>query len=248
LNELALFAGAGGGLLASRLLGWRTICAVEIEPYCRQQLLARQRDGLLDRFPIWDDVRTFDGHPWRGKIDVISGGFPCQDISVARNNSPDSPEIKGLAGKRSGLWSEFRRIIEEVQPAQVFIENSPNLRTNGLVTVLQDLNALGFDADWGVLSAGDLEAPHGRKRMWVMATDPDKTHSKGRRLPVRGQKEHTVAKLPAWWEAEPKIRRVDDGMAHWVDRVRSLGNGQVPIVGKVMGELLSDMSKLEGHN
>lgn len=83
LRELALFAGAGGGILGGLLLGRRTVCAVELDAYCRSILLARQRDGILEPFPIWDDVRTFGGRPWRGSVDVISGGFPCQDISAA---------------------------------------------------------------------------------------------------------------------------------------------------------------------
>jgi DNA (cytosine-5)-methyltransferase 1 len=83
LNELALFAGAGGGILGGHLLGWRTVCAVEWEQYPASVLCARQNDGLLPPFPIWDDVQTFDGKPWRGIVDVVSGGFPCQDISAA---------------------------------------------------------------------------------------------------------------------------------------------------------------------
>jgi DNA (cytosine-5)-methyltransferase 1 len=141
MRELALFAGAGGGLLGSRLLGWSTRCAVEIDPYCRSVLLARQRDGCLDRFPIWDDIRTFDGHPWRGEIDVVSGGFPCQDISSAGRGA-------GLSGERSGLWSEMLRVIGEIQPTFVFAENSPYLRTRGLGAVLQGLAHLGYDARW----------------------------------------------------------------------------------------------------
>ena len=87
MNELALFAGAGGGILGGRLLGWRTVCAVEIDPYARRVLLARQADGCLGRFPIWDDVRTFDGKRWQGTVDVVSGGFPCQDITAAGKGS-----------------------------------------------------------------------------------------------------------------------------------------------------------------
>jgi DNA (cytosine-5)-methyltransferase 1 len=83
LNELALFAGAGGGILGGKLLGWRTVCAVEKEPYAASVLIQRQNDGILDPFPIWDDVCTFDGKPWNGIVDVVSGGFPCQDIRVA---------------------------------------------------------------------------------------------------------------------------------------------------------------------
>ena len=83
MNELALFAGAGGGILGGKLLGWRTVCAVEWEAYPASVLCARQNDGLLPTFPIWDDVQTFDGKPWAGIVDVVSGGFPCQDISAA---------------------------------------------------------------------------------------------------------------------------------------------------------------------
>ena len=83
MNELALFAGAGGGILGGKLLGWRTVCAVEWEPYPASVLCARQNDGILPPFPIWDDIQTFDGRPWQGIVDVISGGFPCQDISAS---------------------------------------------------------------------------------------------------------------------------------------------------------------------
>lgn len=76
LNELALFAGGGGGILGSILLGWCTVCAVEIDPYCREVLLSRQRDGCLEPFPIWDDIKTFEGRLWRGHVDIVTGGFP----------------------------------------------------------------------------------------------------------------------------------------------------------------------------
>jgi DNA (cytosine-5)-methyltransferase 1 len=162
MNELALFAGAGGGILGGTLLGWRTVCAVEIEDYPRRVLLQRQSDKVLPRFPIWDDVSTFDGKPWRGKVDVISGGFPCQDISVAGLGA-------GITGLRSGLWKSFARIIGEVQPHYVFIENSPNLRNKGLEVVLEDLWKLGYDARWGVVGAHHAGAPHKRNRIWIMA-------------------------------------------------------------------------------
>ena len=162
LNELALFAGAGGGILGGHLLGWRTVCAVEFAEYPRRVLLARQRDGLLERFPIWDDVRTFDGKRWKGRVDVVSGGFPCQDISVAGKGL-------GLAGERSGLWREMFRIICEVEPRFVFVENSPMLTVRGLGTVLGDLATVGFDARWGVLGAAHVGAPHLRERIWIVA-------------------------------------------------------------------------------
>lgn len=162
MNELALFAGAGGGILAGKLLGWRTVCAVEINAYAASVLLARQNDGLLPPFPIWDDVCTFDGTQWRGIVDVVSGGFPCQDISAAGKGA-------GITGARSGLWKEFARIIREVRPKFVFVENSPVLTSRGLNVVLGDLAAMGFDAEWGVLGAADVGAPHKRDRIWLVA-------------------------------------------------------------------------------
>ena len=162
LNTFHLFAGAGGGILADVLLGHNPIGACEIEQYPRNVLLARQRDGHLPQFPIWDDVATLDGNPWRGAVDVLCGGFPCQDISAAGKGA-------GITGARSGLWKEYARLIDEMRPRFVFAENSPLLRTRGLGVVLEDLAALGYNARWGVLGARDVGAPHKRDRMWVLA-------------------------------------------------------------------------------
>ena len=90
MNELALFAGAGGGILGGKLLGWRTVCAVEWNPFAAGVLAARQNEGALSPFPIWDDVRTFDGNPWRGLVDVVSGGFPCQGTYRQQEKAQDS--------------------------------------------------------------------------------------------------------------------------------------------------------------
>ena len=162
LRELHLFAGAGGGILGGLLLGHVPVCAVELESYPRSVLLQRQRDGLLPWFPVWDDVCTFDGNPWRGRVDLIAGGFPCQDISSAGKGA-------GIEGERSGLWSEFARIVGEVRPRFVFVENSPMLTSRGLGRVLGDLASLGFDAEWCVLGAADAGAPHLRERIWILA-------------------------------------------------------------------------------
>lgn len=164
MNELALFAGAGGGILGGKILGWHTVGAVEIEKYPRECLLARQRDGVLDAFPIWDDVCTFDGKPWRGCVDVVSGGFPCQDISSAGKGA-------GIEGARSGLWKEMCRLICEVRPRYAFMENSPMLTSRGLGVVLEDLAEAGYDAEWMVLGAADVGAPHRRDRIWILARD-----------------------------------------------------------------------------
>ena len=164
MNELHLFAGAGGGILGGMLCGHTTVCAVEIEPYCRKVLLQRQRDGILPKFPIWDDVQTFDGKPWRGIVDVVSGGFPCQDISAAGKGA-------GIEGERSSMWKHMARIIGEVRPRYAFVENSPMLVGRGLSTVLADLAEMGYDAKWGIVGAHHVSAPHRRDRIWIVATD-----------------------------------------------------------------------------
>lgn len=162
LRELALFAGAGGGILGGKLLGWRTVCAVERDAYAAQVLAQRQNDGCLEPFPIWADVCSFDGKPWRGIVDVVSGGFPCQDISSAGKGA-------GITGERSGLWREMARVIGEVRPRYVLVENSPMLTLRGLGAVLGDMAALGFDAEWGVLGAHAIGANHKRERIWILA-------------------------------------------------------------------------------
>jgi len=180
MNELALFAGAGGGILGGHLLGWRTVCAVEWEAYPASVLCARQNDGLLPSFPIWDDVQTFDGKPWKGIVDVVSGGFPCQDISAAGNGA-------GITGERSSMWKHMARIVCEVRPKFVFVENSPMLTSRGLGVVLGDLAEMGFDAEWGVLGAANVGAPHLRERIWICAKQREfLSHSKYNRA--------------RWWE------------------------------------------------
>lgn len=162
VRELALFAGAGGGLLASRKLNWRTVCAVEWEQYPASVLAHRQNTGELEAFPIWSDVQTFDGKPWRGIVDVVSGGFPCQDISAAGRGA-------GIEGERSGMWKHMARIIDEVRPRFAWVENSPLLVSRGLTTVLSDFAEMGYDAKWGIVGAHHAGAPHKRDRAWVFA-------------------------------------------------------------------------------
>jgi DNA (cytosine-5)-methyltransferase 1 len=232
LNELALFAGAGGGILGGLLHGWRTVAAVEIEDYPRRVLLQRQADGILPRFPIWDDVCTFDGKPWRGKVDVISGGFPCQDISAAGKGA-------GIEGERSGLWKEMARIISEVRSPFVFVENSPLLISRGLTTVLSDLSKMGYDAQWCIVSASDCGAPHKRDRVWIVA-NADSTQRKRGSLPSGIHKKHANTCRSSWWEAEPELGRVAHGVAHRVDRLKAIGNGQVPIVAATAWEILNN--------
>lgn len=254
MNELALFAGAGGGILGGHLLGWRTVCAVERDAYAAQVLAQRQNDGILQAFPIWSDVCSFDGRPWRGLVDVVSGGFPCQDISAAGNGV-------GITGARSGLWKQMARIVGEVRPRFVFVENSPLLVRRGLAVVLGDLTELGYDARWCVMGAADVGAPHQRDRIWIVAhanglrelqqtrRKQERRHGSRKcgealaypsspRLPSTRSQQDRENWQQSWrvpstsrrWPAEPDVGRVAHGLASRVDRIKALGNGQVPRV------------------
>jgi DNA (cytosine-5)-methyltransferase 1 len=241
VNELHLFAGAGGGILAGHLLGRRCICAVEYNAYARSILVARQNDGTLPPFPIWDDVRTFDGRPWRGVVDVVAGGFPCQDISIAGKGD-------GLDGERSGLWSEFKRVVREVRPSRVEVENSSMLTSRGLGRVLGDLAELGFHARWGVLGAAGVGAPHERDRLWISA-DASSEYEQGEFASLTDQEERAQPSTrPSGslrhgygrWPTQPGVCRVADGMAHRADRLKAIGNGQVPRVAATAWRLLTE--------
>ena len=217
MNELHLFAGAGGGILGGMLLGHTCVCAVEIEPYCQKVLLQRQRDGILPKFPIWDDVRTFDGKPWRGKVDVICGGFPCQDISCAGKGA-------GIDGERSGLWSEFARIIGEVRPRYAFVENSPMLAVRGLGRVLGDLSEIGYNARWCVMGANDVGAPHIRKRMWILAYARHKCRGNSFRQRIRGTCERELEKTE--WQSETVEVARPSARTEIVSDTELFGNGR----------------------
>lgn len=241
MNELALFAGAGGGILGGHLLGWRTVCAVECEPYAASVLAARQNDGLLPPFPIWDDVQTFDGKPWRGIVDVVSGGFPCQDISAAGKGA-------GIDGERSGMWRHMARVVSEVRPRFVFVENSPMLTTRGGTRVIGDLTEMGYDCRWTVMGAADVGANHQRDRMWIVGKLDDTTDERNVwRQWVMGfaEQEHDQGRSQTnggrkWWKTEPNVGRVAHGVAARVDRLKAIGNGQVPAVAAAAWKLLSE--------
>jgi DNA (cytosine-5)-methyltransferase 1 len=264
MNELALFAGAGGGILGGHLLGWRTVCAVEWEAYPASVLVARQNDKILPTFPIWDDVQTFDGKPWRGIVDVVSGGFPCQDISAAGGGA-------GITGARSSMWKHMARIIGEVRPQYAFVENSPMLTSRGLGTVIGDFSEMGYDAEWCVLGAADVGARHLRERIWLIAKDTKQSrffsHTEHNGIGWGKQWSESIKKTtnrmanstkqrcqkcsctasnkisPSyvggcscyfgqsgnWWSSEPNVGRVADGVAARVDRLKAIGNGQVPL-------------------
>ena len=165
-NVLSLFSGIAGldksvGLVFPRS---RTVCYVEREAFAASVLVARMEDKAVDDAPIWSDITTFNGKEWHGVVDTIIGGFPCQDLSVAGKQAG----IK--EGNRSGLFYEYVRIIREINPRYVFIENVSGLLANGAMsTVLKELSEMGFDAEWGMFSAKDVGSTHLRKRVFILA-------------------------------------------------------------------------------
>ncbi|WP_082062945.1 DNA cytosine methyltransferase [Ralstonia mannitolilytica] len=214
MNELALFAGAGGGILGGKLLGWRTVCAVEVNAHAAGILAARQNDGLLAPFPIWDDVRTFDGRPWRGRVDVVSGGFLCQPYSSA------------AAGKNvaDDLWPEMQRIVADVAPRYVFAEN---VQRRAIDAAADDLEQMGYQTKCIALGAEDLGTDHVRERYWVLAyTDGDSEL----RSAINAEVAFSSSFRPRVWEAYTDESRMVDGLAARMDRLAATGNGQIPIV------------------
>lgn len=245
MNELALFAGTGGGILGGKLLGWKTVGAVELEPFGASVLIARQRDGILDPFPIWDDVRTFDGYPWRGVANVVSAGFPCQDISAGNSSA------EGISGARSGLWKQTARIIGEVRPAFALLENSAQLTKKGLEVVLGDLAEMGYHARWGVLHAEHAGASHQRKRIWIVASDPDQVGPQRCDDQSHVKQSESAQRLYALLDTPPFPTHRDqlptpyafggrDGVPNGMDRVAAIGNAQVPSVVRLAWSILSD--------
>jgi len=168
LKEISLFSGVGGGVLASRLLGWETVAYVEWDDFAKKVLKARIEDGSIHDAPIFSDAQEFDGAAWQGKADVISAGFPCQPFSVTGLR-------EGVNDERN-MWPATLRVIRDVRPRYAFLENVPGLLSEGhgyFGTVLGDLAESGFDAVWDVISASSVGAPHRRDRLWILAYRPD---------------------------------------------------------------------------
>jgi DNA (cytosine-5)-methyltransferase 1 len=248
LRSLALCAGIGGldlGVRACRpdhaLVG-----VVERQAYCAAVLVGRMAEQALDQAPIWDDLATFDARTWRGAVDLVTAGFPCQPVS--------------LAGQRRGqdderwLWPEVWRITRECGARLLFIENVPGLRSLGLADILADLAACGWSAEWDCVPASAVGAPHGRDRLFILAADPDGAglpelgidvmHDGIR--PPRGDNTDGCSGAPEGptrrgpirhpWGPAPVavVRRVDDGASDeldgdpWADRIHALGNSVVP--------------------
>ena len=230
LRTLSLFAGIGGfDLGLERTGGFRTVAFCEVADFPRA-ILAKHWPEV----PCYDDVRTLDAGRLQAdgiEVDIICGGFPCQDVSVAGQR-------EGIGGARSGLWGHFARLIGEIRPRIALVENVPGLLDRGIGTVLGDLAALGYDAEWHVVSAAQLGAPHGRERLWVVAY-PEGQRAGQLRWGKRAQ-EGAAAWGVHWPECQPPSERVVDGVPHGVDRLTALGNGIVPAVAEFVGRAVLD--------
>lgn len=234
LSVGSLFSGIGGFDLGFERAGMRTAWFCERDEFCRRVLECRW-PGV----PCYPDVarlRGCDVEP----VDVLCGGFPCQDISLAGNGG-------GLDGARSGLWFEMARIVRELEPRWVVVENVAALRSRGLDRVLRDLAACGYDAEWDCIPASAVGAPHQRDRLWLVAY-PARDGEEGPTAPSGpvGQRARpggsacgegaaglAAGGAGAW--VEPDVGRVADGVPDRVDRLAALGNALVPQIAEWIG-------------
>lgn len=236
----SLFAGIGGFDLGFERAGMVCKWQVEIDEYARKVLAKHWPDVRRH-----DDVRTFppgSGEEW--KVDVICGGFPCQDISYAGLGA-------GIYGERSGLFFEAVRVVRQLRPRIVVLENVAALLTRGLDVVLGTLACVGYDAEWDCIPAAALGAPHSRNRVWITAYPTGKRLERRREPIATRQIQRVIAGRafrsgPSWSDA-PCIPGVGYGLPDWVDRIRGLGNAVCPPVAEFIGrrvmELLGAESK-----
>lgn len=274
MNVLDIFSGIGGFSLGLERAGMRTVAFCEIEPYARA-VLAKHWPHVR----CYTDVRELTAerlHADGISVDVICGGFPCQDLSVAGKGA-------GLSGERSGLWFEYARIIGEVRPSYVIVENVAVLLSRGLDVVLGDLAALGFNAEWHCIPASAIGAPHERDRIWIVANascgrlgksdcrkveqprrakairaskamadsydgeqSPGRTHGRMGRLQIASEIADDGYARRANWRFEPGVGRVANGIPNRVDRVAGLGNAVVPQIPEIIGRAI--MSKFSHHS
>lgn len=228
----SLFSGGGLGDFGFLMAGCEIVFQVEIDDYCQKLLALRYPDAKRFR-----DIRSVKGADLP-ECDIITGGFPCQDVSVAGLRA-------GIGGAKSGLWKEYLRIICEVRPRYVVVENVTGLLSDGMGVVLGDLAAVGYDSEYDCIPASAFNAPHRRDRVWICAY-PQRSRLQGRVCKSFSKSE----KRQGWYEqferllcderemAVPtgKSGGVSDGASNRVHRLKLLGNGQVPHCTKWIAE------------
>lgn len=233
----SLFAGIGGFDLGFERAGLTCKWQVEIDDYAL--LVLKKNWPGVDRHT---DVRSFPPEPVGNyQVDCICGGFPCQDVSLAKHRAA------GLDGHRSGLWLEFERVIRVLRPRYIVVENVPGLFTRGFSRVLRDLASLGFDAEWSVVSACSLGAPHTRKRLFILGyakeVSPwrlDRQRAAWRGVQVAGSRPCAPG---THWAREPSVARVAYGVPRGVVRCGAGGNAVVPQVAELIGQRIMSNNK-----
>lgn len=227
LLSLDLFSGYGGisyGLKEYLL----PVAYCEIEPYAQAVITTRITEGDLPFAPIFADVKNIKGEI--NACDIITAGFPCQDISSAGLGA-------GLEGERSGLFYQVVRLTKEIAPAFVFLENVPAIRTRGLRQVVGAFTEMGYDCRWTCLSAASVGAPHKRERWFLLAHTPSKGLEGYKRAKPRYTKP-TKHLREEWEKVEPTVCRSNYVASVRMDQIKSLGNGVVPIQVKAAFEKL----------
>jgi DNA (cytosine-5)-methyltransferase 1 len=231
MNVLDLFSGIGGFSIGLERAGMRTVAFCEIDPHARAVLQKHWPD-----VPVFTDVSTLSKDDINEQIDILAGGFPCQDISMAGLGA-------GLAGERSGLWFQYHRLIDEIRPRYAIIENVSALRSRGLDQVLWSLSQIGYDAEWHCIPAAALGAPHQRDRVWIVAY-PHSTYGEGRRLSSRAYEKYADAVSAGWWAVEPSVGRVANGLPGQSHRLKQLGNAVVPQIPELIGRAIMDYERV----
>ena len=244
----SLFSGIGGLDLGLERAGHQVAWQVEIDPFCRR-VLAKHWPGV----PCYEDVKNVGAHNL-APIDLICGGFPCQDISFAGKGG-------GLSGARSGLWVEFARIIRELEPRYILVENVAALLSRGMGEILGTLASFGYDAEWSVVSACSLGAPHSRERLFLLAYATSERCPSAIRghfgaeaavWPEEGEWGEDITELPnrvqvatpargeggGAWLRERGVLGMVDGLPEELDAIRTLGNAVVPQVAELIGRRL----------
>lgn len=232
LTFVSLFAGIGGIDLGLERAGMECVAQVEIDDYA-QRVLTKHWPSV----PKFRDVRTV-GAVNLPRADVIAGGFPCQDISNAGKRA-------GIDGERSGLWSEYARIVRELRPRYVLMENVSALLGRGLGRVLGDLASCGYDAEWQCIPASAIGAPHRRDRIFIVAYPAGDAMEKSvlvqvpRRSSFKPRRVHRFADAGVdWQDNQPAMVGMVDGVSNWMDRSKGLGNAVVPQVAEYIGRLI----------